>query len=202
VKLIDGIKLTGRPAHIPGCARVELPEFFVQMGYKIGAEIGIYKGGFTKMFCEAGLKMYAIDPWAPYYGDKNQGRLNLIYEEACNTLAPYDCVIVKKSSMEAQRDFRRGSLDFVYIDSDHRFKETAEDLVEWEKKVRPGGVVAGHDYFTSLPQARKFRCQVKAVVDAFVGCFGIDNFYTFGDLDPQAEPWWELWTLSWMWIKK
>ena len=104
--------------------------------------------------------------------------------------------------MEASRDFRRNSLDFVYIDSDHRFKETAEDLVEWAKKVRPGGIVAGHDYFTSLPQARRFRCQVGAIVDAYVKCFGIENYYTFGDNDSQTEPEYGFWVNSWMFIKK
>jgi len=202
MKLIDGLNLKGKPAHIPGCSRTDLPEFFKEMGYKVGAEIGVYKGNFTKRFCEAGLKMYAIDAWERYYGDKNQARQDLIYEEAYKTLSSCDCTIIRKSSMEASRDFRRNSLDFVYIDSDHRFKETAEDLVEWAKKVRPGGIVAGHDYFTSLPQARIFRCQVGAIVDAYVKCFGIENFYTFGDLDSQTEPEYGFWVNSWMWRKK
>jgi len=202
-QLLEGLKLIGSPAHIPDCSRTDLPQFFVDQGYKAGAEIGVYKGGFTKRFCEAGLKMFAVDPWTAYYGDRDQGRVDSIYEEACKTLSPYsNCTIIKKSSMEATGDIPNLSLDFVYIDSDHRFKQTAEDIVEWSKKVRSGGVVAGHDYFTSLPWARKFRCQVKAVVDAYAKAFGYDNFYTLGDLDHITEPEWMQWTLSWFWIKK
>lgn len=55
MKLIDGIKLRGNPAEILDCSRDDLPQFFVEMGYKAGAEIGVYKGQFSKKFCQVGL---------------------------------------------------------------------------------------------------------------------------------------------------
>lgn len=202
MRIMDAIKeLKGSPATIPGSSRVELPEFFKEMGYKVGAEVGVYKGGFTERFCQSGLKMYAIDPWTSYYGDRNQERQNLIYEEACERLAPYDCTVIKKSSAEGARSFQDHSLDFVYIDGDHRFVQTAVDLVAWDRKVRPGGVMSGHDYFTSLPHARKFRCQVGVIVEAFTKAFGITNWYLLGDLDKETEPEYGDWYLSWMWVK-
>jgi hypothetical protein len=201
MKLIDGIKLIGKPAEISGCSRIELPEFFKQMGYKVGAEIGVYKGEFTERFCKEGIKMFAVDPWTAYYGDKDQVRQDLIYDGVCKKLIMQDCTIVRKSSAEAAGQFCDGELDFVYIDSDHRFKETAADIVDWERKVRSGGVVSGHDYFTSLPHARRFRCQVGAIVDAYTKAFGIENFFVFGELDRETEPNVGEWYLSWMWIK-
>lgn len=201
MKIMDGLKLQGKPVMIPGCARIELPEFFKEMGYKTGAEIGVYKGGFTERFCKAGLKMYAVDPWVSYYGDRDQSRQELIYKEAQERLSPYDCTVMRSKSMVAVRHFRPEQLDFVYIDSDHRFIQAAEDIVEWSKRVRKGGIVAGHDYFTSLPWARKFRCQVGVVVDAYTKAFGIDNWYILGDLDSEYEPEVGAWFPSWMWIK-
>ena len=201
MKLIDGIKLKGKPATIPDSSRMDLPEFLREMDYKVGAEVGVYNGGFTEKLCQAGLKVFGVDPWTSYYGDRDQERQDAIYEEACEKLAPYDCTLIRKSSTEAAKQFARESLDFVYIDSDHRFKQTAADIVDWNRKVRSGGVISGHDYFTSLPHARKFRCQVGAVVDAYVKAFGIENFYTFGDLDYKTEPEWGSWYLSWMFIK-
>ena len=198
---MDGLKLQGKPVMIPETARIDLPEFFSEMGYKTGAEIGVYKGGFTERFCKLGLKMFAVDPWSPYYGDRDSNRLELIYKEAQERLAPYDCTIIRSRSMVAVRNFRPEQLDFVYIDGDHRFLQVAEDVVEWAKRVRKGGVVAGHDYFTSLPWARKFRCQVGVVIDAYTKAFGIDNWYLLGDLDPKTEPEWMDWRLTWMWIK-
>ena len=48
MKLIDVIDtLRGRPAIVPDCGRADLPELFVDMGLKVGAEIGVHKGVLT-----------------------------------------------------------------------------------------------------------------------------------------------------------
>jgi hypothetical protein len=38
------------------------------------------------------------------------------------------------------------SLDFVYIDANHKYDAVKKDLELWYPKVRKGGVFAGHDY--------------------------------------------------------
>jgi predicted O-methyltransferase YrrM len=83
--------------------------------------------------------------------------------------------------MEAVKDFADGSLDFVYIDADHRFKYIAEDIYEWPWRVRAGGVVSGHDYVG----------HVKPVVDAYTTAFGVENLVVLNEKFP-----------SWLWIKK
>ena len=202
MKIIDGIKLQGRPVEIPDCGRDDLPDFFVQMGYKTGVEIGVYKGEFTEKFCRAGLKMYAIDPWLNYSDfihPRGQRRLDSQYQQAKGILAAYDCTIVRKTSMEAVEDFANESLDFVYIDGNHHFKYVAEDICEWSKKVRPGGVISGHDYF--FPKATTplgvweslGTCHVKYVVDAYTLAYDIRNWYLLGRSDR---------SISWMWIKE
>ena len=127
------------------------------MDYKVGAEIGSCRGEFTEKFCKAGLKMYAIDPWTGYAGAGRTEKLQEIqdshYEETKKLLAPYDCTIIRKTSMEAVSDFEDGSLDFVYIDGNHAFRYIAEDLYEWTKKVRNSGAVSGHDYFHTSSSA-------------------------------------------------
>lgn len=166
--------------------RSDLPIYLVEQGYKVGAEIGVYKGGFTEKFCQAGLKMYAIDPWMAYSGagrpSKLQERQDYIYEEeAKKRLAPYDCTLIRATSMDALKEFKDGSLDFVYIDGDHTFRYIAEDLFEWSKKVRSGGVVSGHDYYYFGPsKGTGLWCQVGPVVDAYVKAFEITTLHTFG----------------------
>ncbi|OGM81365.1 hypothetical protein A2394_00215 [Candidatus Woesebacteria bacterium RIFOXYB1_FULL_42_36] len=207
MKLIDAIKEQhGRPFTIPDCSRDELPECFKQMGYKTGTEVGVYKGAFTEKFCKAGLKMYAIDPWKAYQGagrtQQEQARQDFLYGHTQRTLAPYkDCTIIRKTSMDALNDFGPGSLDFVYLDGDHRFPYVAQDIYEWSEKVKNGGVVSGHDYFCTDPRAKNVLCQVGAIVDAYVSAFGIENFYVFGrskslELEAKDDRY-----LSWMWIK-
>jgi len=196
MNLIDAIKQKGRPFKIPDCSRDNLPQFFVQMGYKTGAEIGVFHGKFTEKFCEAGLEMYAIDPWSGYAGagrtEKLQEKQDMNYETAKLCLSRFpNCTIIRKSSIEAVDDFGPESLDFVYIDGDHRFRYIAEDISEWFTKVKSGGIISGHDYFCTSPQARNVICQVKPVVDAFIETYKIENFYIFGtDRAP-----------SWMFIK-
>jgi hypothetical protein len=205
MKIMDGFKqLTGAPARIPDCSRKEFPEFLVEMGYKAGAEIGVYKGEYTERLCKVGLKIFAIDPWAEVQGQgdgNRQARQDFLYGHACRTLAPYDCVIIRKTSMDALQDFPDESLDFVYIDGDHSFRYIAEDICEWSKKVRVGGIVSGHDYFNTIPEARKLICQVRSVVDAYTKVFGITNWHVFGQIDPEEEPDRKERFLSWMWIK-
>ncbi len=48
--------------------------------------------------------------------------------------------------MDAVKDFEDNSLDFVYIDANHEYDYVKQDITEWTKKVKPGGIVAGHDY--------------------------------------------------------
>lgn len=189
--LLEGIKNSGQPFEIKNCSRDELPQLFVDLGFKVGAEIGVYKAAFTEKFCQAGLKMFAIDPWMAYQGagrtQQEQERQNFLFGHAQRTLAPYkDAEIIRSTSMDALKYFADGSLDFVYIDGDHSFKHIAADIEEWSKKVKKGGVVAGHDYFYFNPRQTRLICQVGPVVDAYVKAFEIKNFYIFG-ADPNAK---------------
>lgn len=188
MKIIEAIKQKGKPFEIPDSSRNDLPQFFADSGCEVGAEIGIYKGEFTKKFCEVGLKMFAVDPWMGFSG---QGRTQEVqytqdsyYEHAKKILIPFEnCTIIRKTSMDALTDFKDGSLDFVYIDGDHNFRHAASDIYEWTRKVRIGGVVAGHDYYQTPPFARNVVCQVKPIVDAYITLFEIESFYLCGGTD-------------------
>lgn len=178
MKISEGIKEKGGRILIPGSSRDDLPEFFVEMGYKVGVEIGVFKGEFTEQLCKAGLKIYAIDPWriySDYSNPRGQERLDFQYEHTKRTLAPYNCEIIRKTSMEAVENFEDKSLDFVFIDGNHLFRYVAEDVFEWSKKVRKGGIVSGHDYVYA--SSRWSACHVKYVIDAYVASLKIKNWY-------------------------
>lgn len=201
----EGIQQKGKPFRVPDCSRDELPEFFASQGYKKGAEIGVHMGVYTEKFLKLGLEMYAIDPWMPYTGSgrtqNDVGNQNTNMDEAVKRLSPYsNCHIIRKTSMDALEDIPDNSLDFVYIDGDHSFRYIAEDLYEWAKKVRSGGVISGHDYYDTPSFARNVRCHVGSVIDAYVKIFDIPNFYIFGtikDGDRRSQDKYP----SWMWFK-
>jgi hypothetical protein len=87
--------------------------------------------------------LYCIDPWEldkgyeEYWADE-QSKLDELYEETKKRLSGYNCEIIRKTSMEAVKDFEPNSLDFVYIDANHHFDYVVNDIIEWEKIVRPG----------------------------------------------------------------
>jgi len=207
MNLIDAIKQKGSPLEIADCARNNLPAFFVQMGYKTGAEIGVYRGEFTEEFCKVGLTIFAVDPWMGYSGagrsEKSQEMQEINLRHAAKRLSPYkNCRLVRKTSIQALNDFADNSLDFVYIDGDHRFKAVAEDISEWYKKVKPGGIISGHDYFCTNPKANNVICQVAPIVDAFIKTMQIADFYVFGKLEKEKQNSKGDTTLSWMFFKK
>ncbi len=162
------------------------PMLLKELGYKVGAEIGVNKGMFSKWMCHKirPLKLYLVDPYLSYqeYGEySDQVALNAIYEEAQVRLAKYNCEFVRKKSMDALRDFNDNSLDFVYIDANHSFEFVVNDIAEWSKKVRPGGMISGHDY-------SNYMREVRIAVDSWVEV-------------KKIKPWFTTDHANWFWIK-
>ncbi|APW60822.1 class I SAM-dependent methyltransferase [Paludisphaera borealis] len=50
------------------------------------------------------------------------------------------------TSVRAANLFQAGSVDLCFIDADHSYESVMEDLRTWWPKVKPGGILAGHDY--------------------------------------------------------
>ena len=165
-------KIMGNPT-----TREELADYFVELGFKKGAEIGVERGKYTEVLCKAGLEVYAIDAWTAYRGYRehvSQEKLDKFLEEAKKRLAPYKCHIIKAFSLEAAKNFKDESLDFVYIDSNHSFIYIAQDLDAWSKKVRKGGIVAGHDFRKFGGKYGLNSCHVKEVVQAWANSYKLN----------------------------
>lgn len=184
MKIKDALQYKGKPFEIPDCGRFDLPQFFVEMGYKVGAEIGTAKGVYAEALCKAGLQLYCVDPWKDYseYHGYGQELLDKQFEHTKKLLSEYNAVILRKTSMEAIHDIADGSLDFVYIDGNHDFKYVVEDIYEWSKKVRKGGVVAGHDYLFTMPREHD-KIHVKYVLPAYTAAYEIYPWYVIGRKD-------------------
>ena len=59
----------------------------------------------------------------------------------------------RKLSLDAVNAFLDASLDFVYIDANHEFSVVLQDIRAWFAKVKPDGILAGHDYLDGqLPE--------------------------------------------------
>lgn len=208
MQIIEGIKMKGVGVRIPDCNRRDLPRFFKQMGYKVGVEIGVQRGAFTRRLARIGLRVYGIDPWLAY-PDYNpirgwQKRQDHIYEVAKKNLLIYpNCTLIKKTSMEAVKNFEDESIDFIYIDGHHGFKYVTEDIYEWSKKVRKGGCISGHDYaYGKHPPTHPWCLHVKYVVDAYTRAFEIKNWWILGADKKTREGEKRDQYRSWIWIKE
>lgn len=142
------------PAVSRQATRTHLCELFRALGYQRGAEIGVWKGAFSEVICQhvPGVALTCVDGWAPYpdYLERKNdaARLKAAYRDATRRLAPYAVTFATQPSAIAVRGVPDRSLDFVYIDADHRYDAALEDLTLWAPKVRAGGIVSGHDYST------------------------------------------------------
>jgi hypothetical protein len=128
----------------------EFPRLFKALGFTVGAEIGVAEGCFSEMLLKGvpNLRLFEIDAWKEYegYEDYHEKRLLQEYVNARERLAPYNAHFVRDFSMNAVKRFKDESLDFVYIDAAHDYNHAWEDVREWSKKVKRGGIVFGHDY--------------------------------------------------------
>jgi hypothetical protein len=182
---------------ISNIGRTGLASLFSELKFKTGAEVGVDRGAFSEILCQSNpeLKLYSIDSWSTFSFEDPlnsspgmQDQFDRHYKSAKRKLSKYNCTIIKKESLDAVQDFSDNSLDFVYIDSNHSFINIAQDLYRWEKKVRVGGIVAGHDYRHFTPSKDN---HVKHIVDAFTQAFEISPYFELGQ-DRYH---------SWFWVK-
>jgi len=55
------------------------------------------------------------------------------------------------ATAEAAAGWGPGHFDLVFVDAAHSEAAVAADLAAWAPLVRPGGVLAGHDYCQAFP---------------------------------------------------
>lgn len=194
--IFERVDLDQRPPIVfPNMTRKHLSRLFRKLGFKIGVEVGVEQGLYSECLskCNPGVKLYSIDAWIAYKGYRDhvsQEKLDGFFEKTKERLAPYNCEVLKAWSMEAVKQFEDRSLDFAYIDGNHEFQRVTNDIAEWSKKVRRGGIVSGHDFkrFTG-----NYTCHVKDVVQAWAYAHGIKPWFVLGEGGKR--------TPSWFWVK-
>jgi len=119
-------------------------------------EVGSWKGKSIAYFVvEAAnrgkqISAYAVDTWkgSEEHKDYNEVKMDTLYELFLNNTAPIKDMFqhIRKPSLEAANDFEDDSVDFVFIDAAHDYESVKSDISAWITKVKPCGIIAGHDY--------------------------------------------------------
>ncbi len=194
VGLARATYLTPRPLLF---TREELPELLNRRGLVgTGVELGVREGAFSELLLDRwrGARLVSVDPWSAA-GDEyvdvanvEQARHDELHAETRARLARFGArsEIWRTTSTAAAPRIPDGSLDLVYVDARHDEASVREDLEHWFGKLRPGGVMAGHDYVDGdLPEG---VFGVRSAVDGFFGARGLRVHHTLGD-----PPW-----VSWL----
>jgi predicted O-methyltransferase YrrM len=79
---------------------------------------------------------------------------------------------VHLESVLAAGHYKNESLDFIFIDADHTYEGVLADLCAWYPKLKPGCLMAGHDFNSDWP----------GVVQA------VDEFFK-GKANPRGNSW-------------
>ena len=169
-------------------SRYHLAKLFAKEGFKIGAEVGVAGGRFSKALFDVipDLDLFLIDTWQRYKGNPRGGKQeqhDRNWELAHERLKGKKAHFMKGFSMDRVKEFNDEILDFVYIDAHHSFDYVMQDIIEWGKKVRKGGIISGHDYYS-------FRwAGVVEAVDAYVKAHNLELHLTSKETDNGEVSW-------------
>jgi hypothetical protein len=139
------------------------------------AEVGVAEGRYAEQILSWGIgKLYLVDLWAHVPGVK--GCLGEPHHSenlaACEKIAarhPGKVVLLKGWSWEQAKHVPDGSLGFVHLDACHYYESVKKDLPAWWRKLKPRGVMSGHDYLA-------VEYTIKQAVDEFAAANGIQVF--------------------------
>lgn len=127
-------------------------------GSVMGAEIGVFAGDMSAALMDRkDLFLFMVDSWegsgAAYTGDSGDFHAGLTqaqqdaYRAKAEKRTPEGRrKVLAMRSAEAAKLITDYLLDFVFIDADHSYEGAKADIRAWRKKVKPGGLLCGHDY--------------------------------------------------------
>ena len=129
---------------------------------RFGVEVGVCTGALSQRILAADptLYLYLVDPWAEAleggtYRSTEDTKAQWSQKEheeamdvALKAVQPFGgrYKIMRMTSVEAAETFPQKSLDWVFLDGDHSYEAVKADIQAWTPKVRPGGLICGHDY--------------------------------------------------------
>ncbi|WP_244423128.1 class I SAM-dependent methyltransferase [Bradyrhizobium sp. ORS 375] len=109
------------------------------------AEIGVASGSFSREIIERlqPRKLHLVDAWND---DRFAGGLSVVQETFSAAIATGMVEINRSTSVEALSRFPDGYFDFVYIDTTHAYDLTLQELNLCLPKMKPAGLIGGHDF--------------------------------------------------------
>lgn len=195
---------------IPNTNRETFASLLAELGLNHGVEMGVECGIYSEILCKANpnIMLHSVDAWTAYHGYRDHvsqdklDRFKKITEERLNPwIQKGQCEVVKGFSMDVVKQFQDNVLDFVYIDGNHEYQQTVNDIAEWHKKVKIGGIVAGHDYI--LRKDNGYLMHVPMAVNGYCESYNIKPLFLLGKkTDPKPPEGIRDTARSWFYVKQ
>lgn len=179
---VRGIVASGQGPEPRNRGRWALARGMADMGFREGVEIGTLYGDSAEMWCSANPRLHltCIDPYGEYRKRHGKQQQDEAFAATCKRLAGFNVTMLRNTSLAVVDQFSNDSLDLLHIDGDHSFDACMSDLIAWVPKVRKGGLVLVHDYFSlNWPG-------VTQAVDVYLRAHRISDWYVTPDVSPTA----------------
>jgi hypothetical protein len=158
--------------------RSDLPRLFNKLKFSKGLELGVLRGDFSAVLRHGWVgDLILVDCWehqdSGYVDMSNKGQniQDRDYQFVKERFSYFsDVQVLKAFSEDAAEVIEDNSLDWIYIDANHRYEECLRDLSLWYPKVKEGGIMSGHDYLDGHLSCGMFG--VKSAVNEFVAKLG------------------------------
>ncbi len=111
------------------------------------AELGVAYGDFSAMILEICKpdKLHLVDFW----GSERYASGRVRVEDRFRKQIGEGRVVIDLGlSTDVLPRFKEQQFDWIYVDTDHGYEVTSAELDLDRTKVKPGGIIAGHDYIT------------------------------------------------------
>ena len=113
---------------------------------KVVAELGVNRGEFSESILEITKPaiLHLIDIWNSYRF--HEGIFNEVSNKFKSRIENGSIQIHRNLSTDAADEFPDEYFDMIYIDTNHSYKTTSEELLAYAPKMKQDGIISGHDY--------------------------------------------------------
>lgn len=170
----------------------------------MGCEVGVWNGENAQHLFDdvRPTRLHLVDPWAnqplPNWShatwEAHLTSMRNTQQRFKKHITDGRVVIHQGHSRNVLAQMRDDSLDWMFIDGDHRYEGCLADLRESDRLVKDTGYIIGHDYVSGddSPWAKKGHYGVVEAVDQFIAESDWDIFgFTQGtafDVDAKENP--------------
>lgn len=136
---------------IPGETMFDFQDFYRRMAHNISGdrracEVGVADGKSAVFFaehCVRGFRISVVDNLA--YGGTEQLKTILTNIYKSGLQENFDTRGLGLSSLDASCKFPDEYFDFIFLDTSHEYEMTKVEILLWYRKLKIGGILAGHD---------------------------------------------------------